>query len=329
MCRDCQSCARSKTTSAVHSTIQPIEMPARRFSHVHTDLVGPLPASSSGHTHLFTVVDRSTRWPEAIPLAGTTTADCVEAFLSGWVSRFGVPAVVTSDRGVQFTSSVWSGLCQKLGINHKLTTAYHPQANGLVERFHRQLEALRERLETGDWYSQLPWVMMGLRAAPKEDCSLSSAELVYGEPLTLPREFLEGAERPPPDFTQQLRQQMNAFQPPATRPQPQQPASAVLSSPDAGPVRVYQERAGSLLSLASLCRALQGGGERPEVLPARCRRPERGCVSGQTQASPRQLTPAASTAAQERPASSSGLLNNGGSWRLRTSSSSGGRGAFR
>jgi transposase InsO family protein len=180
---------------------------------------------------LFTVVDRSTRWPEAIPLAGTTTADWVEAFLSGWVSRFGVPAVVTSDRGVQFTSSVWSGLCQKLGINHKLTTAYHPQANGLVERFHRQLkEALRARLETGDWYSQLPWVMMGLRADPKEDCGLSSAELVYGEPLTLPGEFLEGVERPPPDFTQQLRQQMNAFQPPATRPQPQQPTSAVLSS---------------------------------------------------------------------------------------------------
>jgi transposase InsO family protein len=119
---------------------------------------------------LFTVVDRSTRWPEAVPLASTTTADCVEAFLNSWVSRFGVPAVVTSDRGVQFTSSVWSGLCQKLGINHKLTTAYHPQANGLVERFHRQLkEALRARLETGDWYSQLPSVMMGLRAAPKED----------------------------------------------------------------------------------------------------------------------------------------------------------------
>jgi transposase InsO family protein len=173
---------------------------------------------------LFTVVDRSTRWPEAIPLAGTTTADCVEAFLSGWISRFGVPAVVTSDRGVQFTSSVWSGLCQKLGINHKLTTAYHPQANGLVERFHRQLkEALRARLETGDWYSQLPWVMMGLQAAPKEDCGLSSAELVPGE-------FLEGAERPPPDFTHQLRQQMNAFQPPAMKPQPQQPASTVFSS---------------------------------------------------------------------------------------------------
>ncbi len=72
--------------------------------------------------------------------------------------------------------------------------------------------------------------MMGLRAAPKEDCGLSSAELVYGEPLPLPGEFLEGVERPPPEFTQQLRQQMSGFQPPATRPQLQQPASAALSS---------------------------------------------------------------------------------------------------
>ncbi len=138
--------------------------------------------------------------------------------------------MVTSDRGVQFTSAVWSDHCQKLGI-HKLTTAYHPQANGLVERFHRQLkEALRARLEIGNWYSQLPWVMMGLRAAPKEDCGLSSAELVYGEPLTLPGEFLEEVERPPPDFTQQLRQQMSGFQPPGTWPQLQQPTCAALSS---------------------------------------------------------------------------------------------------
>jgi hypothetical protein len=80
LCRDCQSCARSKTTTTGHSSVQPIEMPEKRFSHVHIDLVGPLPASSQGHTHLFTVVDRSTRWPEAVPLAGTTSADCVEAF---------------------------------------------------------------------------------------------------------------------------------------------------------------------------------------------------------------------------------------------------------
>jgi hypothetical protein len=189
--------------------------------------VGPLPASSLGHTHLFTVVDRSTRWPEAIPLAGTTTADCVEAFLSGWVNRFGVPANLRQGCAIHL-------ICVERPLSEAgdQPQAHHSisPAGQWISRTFSQTTEGGTAGKTGDWYSQLPWVMMGLRAAPKEDCGLSSAELVYGEPLTLPGEFLEGVERPPPDFTQQLRQQMSAFQPPATRPQPQQPTSAVLSS---------------------------------------------------------------------------------------------------
>jgi transposase InsO family protein len=114
--------------------------------------------------------------------------------------------VLTSDRGVQFSSAVWEELCSTLGISHRLTTAYHPQANGLVERFHRQLkEALRARLDNQDWPSHLPWVMLGLRAAPKEDCGLSLAEMVYGEALTLPGEFLEASTPPGDNFLQLLR----------------------------------------------------------------------------------------------------------------------------
>ncbi len=64
---------------------------------------------------------------------------CVEAFINTWVARYGVPEAVTSDRGRQFTSALWEGLCQNLQINHISTTAYHPQSNGLVERTHRQI----------------------------------------------------------------------------------------------------------------------------------------------------------------------------------------------
>jgi hypothetical protein len=198
--------------------VQSIEMPAKRFSHVHIDLVGPFPAHSSGYSHLFTVVDRSTRWAEAIPLRGTSTRDCTEAFFSGWVSCFGVPALVTLDRGPQFTSEIWQAMCNKLGIHHKATTAYHPQANGMVERFHRQLKAsLRARLEHQDWLEQLPWVLLGLQAAPKEESALSSAEMVYGTPLTLPGEFVEAVEPPPPSFLQSLRESMSVFRPPPVR----------------------------------------------------------------------------------------------------------------
>jgi hypothetical protein len=180
-CRDCVACNRAKITRHVQAPVQQMEVPRRRFSHNHVNLVGPLPVSKDGFSHLFTVVDRSTRWPEAIPLPATSTEDCVEALISEWVARFSVPADIMSDRGVQFSSGVWAGLCQRLGISHHSTTAYHPQSNGMVERFHRQLkDALRARLQGQGWVSQLPWVLLGLRAMPKEKTNISSAEMVYG-----------------------------------------------------------------------------------------------------------------------------------------------------
>jgi transposase InsO family protein len=99
-----------------------------------------MPASNEGHTYLFTVVDRTTRWPEAVPLKSTTPAACTDALLQGWVSRFGMPEDITSDRGPQFSTEVWAALCRRLGIKHHMSTAYHPQANSLVERFHLQLK---------------------------------------------------------------------------------------------------------------------------------------------------------------------------------------------
>ena len=78
-----------------------------------------------------------------------------------------------------------------MGTKHHRTTAYHPQANGLVERFHRHLKsALRTRLTGPRWIYELPWVLLGIRTSPKEDIGCSSAELVYGAPLTIPGQFL-------------------------------------------------------------------------------------------------------------------------------------------
>jgi transposase InsO family protein len=139
------------------------------------------------------------------------------------VARYGVPAVVTSDRGVQFTSSFWATMTARLGIKHKMTTAFHPQTNGAVERFHRQLkDALRARLAGDDWYSHLPWVMLGLRAAPRENSGVSAAELVFGAPLALPGPIFNAAEPPPEFFIRQLQAGV-----PCVAPLPQQPSSAV------------------------------------------------------------------------------------------------------
>jgi hypothetical protein len=143
---------------------------------------------------------------EAVPLKSMDTAACVHALIYTWISRFGVPSVITSDRGSQFTSAVWSGLCKLLGVEHITTTAYHPQSNGMVERAHRQVkDALRARAAGVNWLEHLPWVLLGLRAAPKEDSGISSAELVFGAPVTLPGQFLAAGEPPAQSFLDQLR----------------------------------------------------------------------------------------------------------------------------
>ena len=101
----------------------------------------PLISSAHGYTYLLTCVDRYTRWPEAIPLSTITSEVVARAFISGWISRFGVPSTIVTDCGRQFESHLWSNLMALLGTKRSRTTSYHPQANGMVERFHRQLKA--------------------------------------------------------------------------------------------------------------------------------------------------------------------------------------------
>ena len=186
----CLACQTAKVHRHVKSPLDTFKVPHRRFDHINVDIVGPLP-SSLGFTYLFTIVDRFTRWPEAVPLTDISTTTCARALVSHWISRFGVPAEMSSDRGSQFTSNLWTALAKLLGVRHYRTTAYHPQANGLVERFHRHMKAaLRARLNNPNWVDELPWVLLGIRTAPKEDLGTSSAELVYGGPLTVPGDFI-------------------------------------------------------------------------------------------------------------------------------------------
>jgi len=92
------------------------------------------------HIFIFTMIDRSTRWPAIVPISSITAESCIQAFTSTWVARFSVPDTLTSDRGSQFISSIWTGVCRELGITVSRTTSYHPQANGMIERFHRSLK---------------------------------------------------------------------------------------------------------------------------------------------------------------------------------------------
>ena len=168
--------------------------------------------------YLFTIVDRFTRWPEVIPLKDSKTETIAKAFIRQWVSRFGVPGDITSDRGPQFTSTLWAELNRLLGIKAMVTTAYHPQANGMVERLHRQLKAsIKARAKGPNWMDELPLVLLDLRTAWREDPKCSPAELVYGTQLHLPGEFVQASStrtsEPSNEFLKNLQSSMRKMTP--------------------------------------------------------------------------------------------------------------------
>jgi transposase InsO family protein len=145
--------------------------------------------------YFFIIIDRPSLMDGSHPPFRNVRAACPRALTFTWISRFGVPETIISDLGPQFTSSLWLQLCEMLNISHKQTTAYHPESNGTVERLHRCLKnALRAHAAAATWSEELPFVILGLRAQPREDTGLSPAEAVFGAQIVLPNEFLQNDE---------------------------------------------------------------------------------------------------------------------------------------
>jgi hypothetical protein len=214
--RKCIPCQRAKIQRHTRAPVGTFRDPDARFTHVHIDIVGPLPYAE-GKQYLLTMIDRFSRWPEAIPIPDITAETCAKAFCENWICRFGVPTYMTTDRGTQFESVLFTSLRQLTGTHRFRTTAYHPASNGLVERFHRRLKAAL-KCHHSSWTTALPLVLLGIRCDIKEDIEASAAELVYGTSLRLPADLIEDAclqgsqTLPSSEFAENLKSKMQRIQ---------------------------------------------------------------------------------------------------------------------
>lgn len=101
--KSCTDCQLSKTHRHTTSAFKQFDLPKSRFRHVHIDLVVPL-STSNGNRYLLTMVDRYSRWPEAVPLTDMLAETVAKVFCNTWVARFGVPETISTDQGRQFES---------------------------------------------------------------------------------------------------------------------------------------------------------------------------------------------------------------------------------
>ena len=184
--QQCDACQKNKPKC--YKKRELVKFPAsNKFHIIHIDIVGPLPISSMGNTYLLTIMDRFSGFPEAIPLSSITAEVSAKKLVETWIARYGVPEVIITDQGRQFESVLFTRMCSILGVDKRRSTAYHPQTNGKIERWHRTLkECLRcigDRF--ADWEEALPLAMLSLRAAINEQ-GYSPFEVLFGESICLP-----------------------------------------------------------------------------------------------------------------------------------------------
>ena len=189
-CRSCVRCATRGVGRPVRPPLTPIPV-AGPFDRVGADVL-QLPKTTSGKRYAVVFMDYLTKWPEVFATADQTALTIARLLVEEIICRHGVPSQLMSDRGPSFLSKLVLEVCSMLGIKKLNTSAYHPQSDGLVERFNRTLtDMLTNCAKNGaDWDTRLPYVLFAYRATVRASTVESPFLLLYGRDPRLPTELL-------------------------------------------------------------------------------------------------------------------------------------------
>ena len=187
-CEECQLHGRSRSKAP----LIPLPVVGEPFKRMAMDIVGPLPRTRKGNRFILVVSDYATRYPEAVPLRTITASRVAEALVDIF-ARHGIPEQILTDQGKNFTSSLLGELYKLIGTRGVKTSPYHPQTDGLVERFNRTLKAMLRKVLKGekrDWDRMLPFVLFAYREVPQATLGFSPFELLYGREVRGPLDIL-------------------------------------------------------------------------------------------------------------------------------------------
>ena len=159
------------------------------------DIMGPFPESESGNSYIVVVGDYFTRWMEAYPISNQEAKTVARVLTNEFFFCFSPPEQLLSDQGKQFESELIAEICKLLGIDKTRTTPYHPQSDGLIERFNRTLLSMLRTSATEhpfDWEDHLRPLCMAYNSSVHPTTTYSPFFLMFGRSTQMPIDLMRG-----------------------------------------------------------------------------------------------------------------------------------------
>ena len=188
-CRGCLACVTKKGgRSPPRPPLHPIPV-GGPFNRLGVDVL-QLPLTRNGNRYVVVFADYLTKWVEAFPVPDQTAETIARLLVEKIVCIHGVPEQLLSDRGPNFLSDLVLEVCSLLGIEKLNTSGYHPQTDGLVEKFNSTLIGMISKSFTrsDDWDERLPFLLFAYRVSAQESTKESPFYLLFGRNPRLPTE---------------------------------------------------------------------------------------------------------------------------------------------
>ncbi|CAO4362597.1 unnamed protein product [Caenorhabditis nigoni] len=180
----CEVCQKNKDTpkTRIRAPLGKFETPTSPFQRVHSDFIGPLPETEQGNNYIAVFVDAFSKFVIAEAVRDQKAETLCRIFTDRVVSRFGPPQLLITDRGTNFTSKKFQELLTSMNIAHRMSTAYHHEANGQVERVNQTIEQMLRQCEEGeDWDTKLQLLIHACNNAKHSTTGVTPYIVMHGQ----------------------------------------------------------------------------------------------------------------------------------------------------